>query len=368
MSPVNIQGKELVVRQAGPEDSLASKQLQESYSEGGRIPTKITIKIEDANAALDIAHPGNYRLLAFLPGVATPVGTIAGWPHMVKVGNSDEIYPAVLVHRLAVHPDYRHQGIAKALWLELDRWIKSNFEAEKVIVYGYYQTGNEASRAWFKSCGGNFTTLQIMNAPIKTINTTQEFKKTGTYTIQELEPSSIDKISEVVNNLNDFYSGFSLYKPHSIEGFVEWLGPKNIGNSTYNLSRYYVAVAPDGKIVAGIGIFDLNKLIDVRVVNPPAAVQLLNKLLKIFPKDGLLKTGQVNQVWYHPDCLEAGKLLWQKVRHRENKYSSNLLVSFDPSSSKLQQLFNFGKFQPASRNNLVSLAVPKGLVIGGPIA
>src|SRR6476659_7239742 len=139
MNSVKIQGKELIVRQAGPDDSFASKQMQESYTEGGRISTRVTIKIEDANAALDIAHPGNYRLLAFLPDVTMPVGTVAGWPHMVKAANSDELYPAVLVHRLAVHPDYRQQGIAKALWLELDRWIKSNFEAEKVIIYGYYQ-------------------------------------------------------------------------------------------------------------------------------------------------------------------------------------------------------------------------------------
>ncbi len=100
-----------------------------------------------------------------------------------------------------------------------------------------------------------------------------------------------------------------------------------------------------------------------RMLYPPAPIQLLNKLMKIFPEDGLLKTGQVNQIWYHPDYLEAGKLLWQEVRHRENKFSSNLLVSFDPSSSKLQQLFNFGKLQPATRNNLMLLAAPKNLNI-----
>lgn len=368
MSSVKIQGKELIIRQAGPQDSFASKQLQESYTEGGRISTKITIKIEDANAALDIAHPGNYRLLAFLPDVTMPVGTIAGWPHMVKAANSDELYPAVLVHRLAVHPDYRQQGIAKALWLELDRWIKSNFEAEKVIVYGYYQNGNEASRAWFKSCGGNFTNLQITNAPIKTVSPTLEIKGNENFIVQELELSNLDQVSEVVNSLNTFYAGFSLYKPQSVDGFVDWLSLRDIGNSTYKLSRYYVTVTSGKKIVAGIGIFDLNQLVDVQVVNPPVAVQVLNKILKIFPKDSLLKTGQVTRIWYHPDYLEAGKLLWQEVRHRENKYSSNLLVSLDPSSNKLQQLFNFGKLQPATRNNLVILAAPKRLVVSSPIA
>lgn len=367
MSIARIQGKDLIIRQVGSEDSLASKQLQESYTEGGKVSTQITIKVEDANAALDIAHPGNYRLLAYLHGVSMPVGTIAGWPHSVQLGSSTEQYPAVLVHRLAVHPDYRNQGIAKALWAELDRWIKSSFDAERVVVYGYYQNGNEASQAWFKSSGGKLTDLQLVNAPIKTLTPSLEPKLANKYVFQELDRSNLDQISEIVKSLNQFYTNFSLYKPQTIESFVDWLSLKSVGSSTYKLARYYIATNKSSEIVAGIGIFDLNQLIDVKVVDAPTVIQLLNKVLKIIPKDGLLKTGQVNRVWYHPDHLEAGKLLWQEVRQLEKKFSSNLLVSFDSSSNKLQTLFNLSKLQPTTKNCLVLLSVPNGIALSQPI-
>jgi GNAT superfamily N-acetyltransferase len=367
MSSTKIQGKELIIRQAGPEDSLDAKRLQESYTEGGRVSTQISIKVEDANRALDISHPGNYRLLAYLPGVDMPVGTVAGWPHSVQLGSDKELHQAVLAHRMAVHPDYRRQGIAKALWAELDSWIKSTFDPQEVLVYGYYQSGNQASQNLFKNSGGTFTDFQLVNAPLKTLTPSLEVARTSSYVISELDSSQPGQLATVISNLNEFYKEFSLYKPHTIETFKDWLSLKEIGGITFKLARYYIATGPNGEIVAGMGIFDLNQLFDVRVVDAPAAIQLLNKVLKIYPKDGSLKTGQVNRVWYKPGHLEAGKLIWKEVRQREKKFSNNLLISYDLASSKLQALFKLSKLQPTTKNNLVLLSAPKDITISKPI-
>lgn len=362
MTGVRTTNKDLIIRVVGPEDSLASKQLQESYVEGGRISTRITLKTEDANATLDAAHPGNYRLLAYYPGNPIPIGTIAGWPHSVKY--KGENIPAVLVHRLAVHPDYRQQGVAKALWQELDRWIKTKFDTNQVLVYGYYQKGNEASQAWFKSIGGNFTGPEVTLAPVKVLNANPTQSRTNLFKIEEVQSS---QTSQVIKGLNEFYKEYSLYKPTSVEDFEDWLKPKTLDSSSLDLTRYYVATNSDGEVLAGLGIFDRNQLFDIKIVDSPAIVKILNKLLKLIPEDGFLKMLQVSRVWYKPHQLEVGRALWQEVRRRESAYGRLLEINFDHSSS-LKSLYNLGKLQPTTKYGLVIIYSPdKGSSITHPL-
>lgn len=362
MTEIRTMNKDLIIRVVGPEDNLASKQLQESYVEGGRISTRITLKTEDANAALDVAHPGNYRLLAYYPGNPIPIGTIAGWPHSVKY--KGENIPAVLVHRLAVHPDYRQQGVAKALWQALDRWIKTKFDTNRMLVYGYYQKGNEASQAWFKSIGGIFTGLEVTLAPVKVLNSNPNQSRTNLFKIEELESS---QTSQVVNGLNEFYKDYSLYKPISVEDFEEWLKPKTIGGSQLNLTRYYVATNSGGEVLAGLGVFDRNQLFDIKIVDSPRVIKLLNKLLKLIPEDGYLKLLQVSRVWYKPDQLEAGRTLWQAVRRRERTHGRLLELNFDRASD-LNELYNLGKLQPTTKYGLMIIySQDKGVSITHPL-
>ncbi|HEX2915004.1 MAG TPA: GNAT family N-acetyltransferase [Chloroflexia bacterium] len=202
----------LTIQAATPASSPGMKELQEIAIQEGIIHTRIKVLVEDAYNAYEADRPGSRTFLAYLPGTGVPVGTISGWPHLVFYGGNSEPIQAVLVNRLAVHPDYRKQGIAKALWNELNHWIKATF-GEEVLVYGYYQKGNAASKAWFHSAGGKFTGREVLLTPVKTLPLPQPTNPSSPIPGYAVRKATISDYEDVVSGLNRFYSAYDFYRP-----------------------------------------------------------------------------------------------------------------------------------------------------------
>ncbi|HEX2915463.1 MAG TPA: GNAT family N-acetyltransferase [Chloroflexia bacterium] len=346
----------LTVTVATPAVSPGMKELQEVAIQEGIIKTRIKVRVKDAYNAYEADRPGSQTFLAYLPGTGVPVGTISGWPHLVYYGGSREPLQAVLVNRLAVHPDYRKQGIAKALWNELNHWIKATF-GEELLVYGYFQKGNAASKAWFHSAGGKFTGREVLLTPVKTLPLSQPANPIPPIPGYEIRKDTTNDYEAVVGGLNRFYRGYDFYWSEEAATLGEWLGPKIIDGRPLQLTDYYVLMDKGGRPVAGAGVFYQSKLFDVKVVKMPAVVRLLNGVLKLVPANGSLASTQVTKLWYEQEHLEAAQLFWHELRRLESANGSSLLIYFD-RKGQIPPVLNLSKLQPVSHNYLVILNQP----------
>ena len=347
----------LIIRAIAQTDNAGLKQFLGLNSEGGKISVQTRLKVEDLQAAYDLIYPENYGLVAYLPGIEIPVGAVYGWPHLATFGE-DSARQLLMVHSLAVHPNYQRQGIAATLVQALINWCHSNYGSE-VLVYAFIQDGNSASNGVFNKLGFIPTGQKLMGQPVKTSHKTRGMSG---YVVREISDNDYE---QVVNGLNQFYSGYDLYQPQTITTFKEWLALQKLDGKQVKLADYYLITAQNGEILGGAGLSRYGSVMfERKIVDGPPLLKFANKFLKIVPSNGVINTQVVKYSWYKAGQEQALKNLWSWLRGTYHGQADNLIFSLDFNSS-LKPLIKASPFHPTMYQNLVILKKGLGRISEG---
>jgi L-amino acid N-acyltransferase YncA len=225
------------------------------------------------------------------------------------------------LNTLNVHPAFRRRGIAKALanW----RFEKAQAEVgDDGVIYASIQTGNTGSRKtaarWATQTLEGCTTVCAI--PMRT-------KAPAPLSSVEVRPAQAAELEQIAAQQNAFYADHNFYSPRTAAGLASWRTRAVQGQS---LGDYYVTVDRAGNVLAGMGIVQFGKFVSNRVVHMPFALRVANLLLKAVPSDYVMRRIQVEQVWYAPDQIAAGRYLWESVRWRDR--GTTLVAFYDPRS------------------------------------
>jgi GNAT superfamily N-acetyltransferase len=219
---------------------------------------------------------------AFMALKANTTGVVA------KVVNTDEIIGAGLVsfgrfqcedslrdyaalRSLVVHPAYRRRGIAT----RLTEWRASHARqqvGEEGVLIASIQQKNDGSLAvaktWSKQFLGRIesTVLRLGTSPSKPVDGLMA----RSATTADLE--------ELTTYLNSFYQGYNFYEPQTPDSLATWLA-----ETPFTTPFRYHCVVTDtaGNLLAGMAINEQYRLAEMRVLHLPAAMRLINKLVKL---------------------------------------------------------------------------------------
>jgi ribosomal protein S18 acetylase RimI-like enzyme len=307
------------LRQALPQDSDALARLAEQCPDNGRVSfsRRYHAPLYDVVMA---SRSDSVGVVAQLPADDRLIG--AAWVSFGRCRVQDADVTYALLNSLAVHPDYRRMGVAT----ELTRWRLDRTEERRTeLVLAGIQTGNVASLGNAHKWANQITRpLQIIPLPMRTRRPT--FPGPAAVSVREVRRSELDQLA---GHLNAFYDGYNLTGRHDAASLAAWLDRSPL---TTPVNHYLVAVAPSGRLLAGVGVHEEPRLLSLHVDSLPALPRLANHLVRIVPPDKVMRNLPVQLIWFSPGQLEAARYLWQSVRWQWRDRGSSLVVTSDPRS------------------------------------
>ena len=256
----------------------------------------------DVYQALLAQHPTLFGVVASSPGVDGLVGVATAFVDEVSVGG--RTYPTAYLENLKVRHDFRRQGLGARLAAWRIDEARRQFGRDGIIV-----TGVEASNAASLATAGRWST-QILG-PVRVLIARVAAKPPRTR-IADIRPLQIEDMEAVVDAVNAYYRDYELYPPQTPAGLASLLGPTSLGEP---IRHYRVAVARDGTIVAGAAVTERFKLMTDHVQSIPLPLDLLTRIVPLFPRDHVIRTIELSLAWHAPGQLGAGRQLWDAIRH-----------------------------------------------------
>jgi predicted N-acetyltransferase YhbS len=282
----------------------------------------------DLYPALLAQHPTLYGVVATATGTDGLVGVATAFTDQVRIGG--RTYPSAHLENLKVRHEFRRQGLGRRLaaWriAEADR----RFGGEGVIATGI-EISNAASIATARSWS-----TQILG-PVRVViaSTRSKTPSAGVVAIRPLEDRDVES---VVDGVNAFHESFDLYSPQTAASLAEQLAPTPLGEP---IRQYRVAVDAGGSIVAGALVNERFKLMADHVERVPRPLELLNKVARMLPQDGVIRQVELSLAWHAPGRTDAARRLWDAIRHEWRDRASLVACVLDPRGS-LFEAFHVG--------------------------
>lgn len=241
----------------------------------------------------------------------------AGFVLLTEARVGGEVRPTAFLSGLAVHPEYRGQGLAKRLAAHRIEYATTN-HAEDCVVFATIQTGNEPSRAVADTWADEFMydTARVQLPP------RSDAPDTAPYTVR---PLGDDEYPTVVDRINAFYEGAELFAPLTVDQFQTRLEATPIDEP---VNRHLVATA-DGEPVAGASVADGHKLMWQEVVDLPDELADADELPPSIPESREIRPTGVAHLWHAPGHEDAIEVLLETVRARPDS-GNRIMVSMDP--------------------------------------
>lgn len=327
-----------------PADGQELSDLYQASPDTGQIQIAPLYHL-DAYAAFIAVRPSAIGVVAESPDFEGFVG--AGFVHFGQCYFEDELRDYASLSGVVVHPDYRRRGIASRLAEWRVECARQRL-GDNGLILASIQKQNTGSfvvaEKWSRQFAGQITTGAVRIRA----------KSSGQIADVTVRPVEMDELAAVANGLNAFYSSYNLYEPHSDELLRDWLAQSPFETPFHH---YYVAVNQAGDILAGLAVSEQYRAIEMQVKQIPAAMRLLNKLVKFVPPDGALKQLAASKIWFAPGQLKAAQQLWETIRWEWHTKASTVTFFFD-SRSPVADVFT------------IPFWMPKGvfvLAVNGPV-
>ena len=273
----------------------------------------------DVYATLVAQHADVIGVVATAPGYEGLVGMATAFIDTVQI--EGQLLPRAQLENLKVRHDVRRMGLGR----QLAEWriaeARRRFGGPGVVMAGVEGT-NAASLAtagkWASQIMGP---LKIMIGP-----TTRGGPDLRGLLVRDIDDADIEA---VVAGSNAFHAETNLYPQVTAAGLKAMLAPMAPGGRA---RQYRVAASPDGSILAGAVVMQRYDLMVDHIDRLPAPLSLLNKVLSLVPSDGVIRTLEVGLPWYAPGQLDAGRRLWEQIRHEWHGHATHVGAVLDPKS------------------------------------
>ncbi len=324
----------ITIREVTPEDSDALGELLSS-PDTGRIQFAPRYHVDAYEAMAELEHDVEGAVAVWQASRAI-IG--CGFVRYSRIQYEGTLRKYAWLHGLRVHADYRRRGVATRLAEWRVRRARERVGDDGVIGANIQQ-GNEGSllvaRSWQKYVAGELVSgvVGMRQKPPELL--------TGV-TIRRAES---EEYSAVARGMNSFYEDYNFYSPETGESLAEWLAVTPFDDA---MRHCFVAVDDAGNIVAGMGIVEGHRVMELEVKRMPWSLRLLNRIVKLVPPDGRMRQLLVVKPWFAPGRLAEARYLWEKLRWQWQDRGATLAFSYD-ERSLLKQVFQTPMWMPKTR-------------------
>ncbi|MGH7724246.1 MAG: GNAT family N-acetyltransferase [Candidatus Eiseniibacteriota bacterium] len=325
-----------------PADGPAFATLLAQSADAGRFQVSSRFQIPPWDA-LRALHGDFEGVVAESDGFEGLAG--AGLIRFGRCQYEGELRPYAFLNSLVVHPVMRRRGLAAQI---ADARVERAHErvGEGGVIYAGIQRGNTGSvktaARWstqtLRDCLTVFPMPAASRAP-----------RSSAYQERALELSDGEGLASFVEGVNTFHAEFNFYAPETAEGLRAWCEETPLESQFRHLR---VAVTHAGEMVAGLAVIEGGRIRTTRMVRMPVVPWLLNHLIRIVPKDGLMREIGASRVWFRPGHEDAVRHLWRAVRNEWRDRGSAFMIWTSPRSP-LQKVLEPPPWMPRSSGSFV---------------
>ena len=298
-------------------------------------------------------HPTFFGVVATGSGFDGLVGMATAFTDNVQAG--DRVLPSTHLENLKVRHDVRRQGLGR----RLAEWRIAE-SARRFGPDGVISAGIDATNAASMATARHWSTQLL--GPIRVV-IAQTQARSSNQGSTRIRPAETDDLEPVVDRVNAFYRGHSLYPPQTPEGLAAALEPTEPGG---RLRQYRVAVTRDGRVVAGACITQRFELMTDHLERIPPPMALLGKILPIIPPGGVIRPIEVTLAWFIPGQAAAGASLWRAIRSEWGDRATHVAAVVDPRGP-LAGVFRVGPSLQPKIQLMVPVRSPVPVDEGRPI-
>lgn len=306
------------LRPVAPSDGQAIADLLARSADSGAFQVSSRFKIDPWRAlcAIHGEFDGVVAEAADAPGLAG-CGLVRYGHAMLE----DVMRPFALLNTLVVDPAHRRQGLAK----ELADWRIAHARARigpEGFIFAGIQGGNEGSVRTASRWARQFVKNRLGVIPTPPLRRSPGAR--SPWRVREAEPRDLEPIAE---GLNASFKDFNFYAPETARSLADWHAETPVESPW----RYaYVAQDARGELVAGLSLTETGKIKSTRMVRMPVPIRILNHVIRLVPKDGLMQEVATSRFWYRPGAERAAVRLWEVVRWEWRARGSTFLLWSDP--------------------------------------
>jgi predicted N-acetyltransferase YhbS len=233
--------------------------------------------------------------------------------------------PSMAAHlmNLKVHHDVRQQGLGT----RLAQWRIDEARRRFGAGGGIVTTGIDATNAASLATARHWATQML--GPVRVIIARVSAKATRLHGLV-VRPLLDGDVDVVVSGATEFYEAFQLAPRQTSAVLATFLAPDSELGA---FRQYRVAAARDGTIVAGAMVTERYKLMEDHLDRIPRPLELLGRIVPVFPPDRVIKSIEVGLPWHAPSRVDALRVLWDAIRYEWRDRATHVVAQGDPRSS-----------------------------------